>query len=90
MTNQSEAFSRILIDEKLTYSGWDLHDLHQVRFEYHVKNERLADQERVPTEGPRQGNGRVGRWVICNQNDYRVPHKDLNLDFGIQPTNCNL
>ena len=83
MTNQSEAFSRILIDEELTYSDWDLYDTHQVRFDYHVQNGRLADQERV-------SGGRVERWVICNQNDYRVPHKDLNLDFGIQSTNCNL
>ena len=28
MTNQSKAFSRILIDEELTYSSWDLHDPH--------------------------------------------------------------
>ncbi len=28
MTNQSEAFPRVLIDEELTYSGWDLHDVH--------------------------------------------------------------
>lgn len=40
MTNQNEAFSRILIDEELTYSGWDLHDAHQVRFEYHNHNGR--------------------------------------------------
>ena len=36
MTNKSEAFSRILIDEELKYSGWDLRDTHQVRFEYHT------------------------------------------------------
>ncbi len=40
MTNQSEAFSSILIDDELTYGGWDLHDTHQVRFEYHVQNGR--------------------------------------------------
>ena len=40
MTNQSEAFSRILINEELTYSGWNLHDAHQVRFEYHVQHGR--------------------------------------------------
>src|SRR6185503_9733995 len=40
MTNQSEAFSRILIDEELTYSGWDLKDSHQVRFESHNQSGR--------------------------------------------------
>src|SRR5687767_9874396 len=40
MTNQSETFSRILIDEELKYSGWDLHDPHQVRFEYHNQSGR--------------------------------------------------
>ena len=40
MTDKSEAFSRILIDDELTYSGWDLHDHHQLRFEYHTHNGR--------------------------------------------------
>ena len=40
MTDKSEAFSRILIDEELTYSGWDLHDPHQLHFEYHTQNGR--------------------------------------------------
>src|SRR5687768_8388744 len=35
MKDQNEAFSRILIDDELKYSGWDLQDPHQVRFEYH-------------------------------------------------------
>src|SRR5215211_2146600 len=40
MTEKSEAFSRILIDDELKYSGWDLHDPHQLRFEYHTHNGR--------------------------------------------------
>jgi len=34
-TSQSEAFSRVLIDKALEYSGWDLLDPKQVQFEYH-------------------------------------------------------
>jgi hypothetical protein len=34
-TVQSEAFSRVLIDKALEYSGWDLLDPNQIRFEYH-------------------------------------------------------
>ena len=30
-----EAFSRVLIDKALEYSGWDLLDPRQVQFEYH-------------------------------------------------------
>lgn len=33
---QNEAFSRILIDKALEFSGWDLLDPKQVRFEYNV------------------------------------------------------
>jgi type I restriction enzyme R subunit len=40
MTDKNEAFSRILIDEELKYSGWDLHDPHQLRFEYHLHSGR--------------------------------------------------
>jgi type I restriction enzyme R subunit len=40
MTNKPEAFSRILIDDELKYSGWDLHDSHQLRFEYHTQSGR--------------------------------------------------
>lgn len=35
MSNQSEAFSRILIDQALKDSGWNLLDPRQVRFELH-------------------------------------------------------
>lgn len=36
MTNgQNEAFSRILIDKALEFSGWDLLDPKQVQFEFH-------------------------------------------------------
>jgi len=42
MTDNPEAFSRILIDKELEYSGWDLEDSHQIRFEYHMHN-RWAD-----------------------------------------------
>ena len=34
-TTQSEAFSRVLIDKALEYSGWNLLDPKQVQFEYH-------------------------------------------------------
>ncbi len=40
MTNQPEAFSRILIDKELEFSGWDLLDSHQVRFESHTRDGR--------------------------------------------------
>ena len=33
-TNQNEAFSRVLIDKALEYSGWDLLNPKQVQFEY--------------------------------------------------------
>jgi type I restriction enzyme, R subunit len=49
MTDNPEAFSRILIDKELVYSGWDLEDSHQIRFEYHTHNGRadylLMDQK---------------------------------------------
>jgi len=35
MPQHSEAFSRILIDKELEFSGWDLLDNKQVTFEYH-------------------------------------------------------
>ena len=34
-TGQNEAFSRILIDKALEFSGWDLLDPRQVVFELH-------------------------------------------------------
>jgi predicted type IV restriction endonuclease len=34
-TTQSEAFSRVVIDKALEYSGWNLLDPKQVQFEYH-------------------------------------------------------
>jgi type I restriction enzyme R subunit len=37
---QNEAFSRILIDKALEYSGWDLLDPQQVQFELHTSNGR--------------------------------------------------
>src|SRR5436853_196929 len=41
MTNgQGEAFSRILIDKALEYSGWDLLNLQQVAFELNTSNGR--------------------------------------------------
>lgn len=40
MTNQSEAFSRVLIDDALRDSGWDILDTQQVQFEYHNLNSR--------------------------------------------------
>src|SRR6266404_1773077 len=37
---QNEAFSRILIDKELEFSGWDLLDPRQVRFELHTSTGR--------------------------------------------------
>jgi predicted type IV restriction endonuclease len=37
---QSEAFSRVLIDRALEFSGWNLLDPHQVRFELHTATGR--------------------------------------------------
>ena len=37
---QNEAFSRVLIDKALEFSGWDLLDSQQVRFELHTPNGR--------------------------------------------------
>ena len=39
-TQQSEAFSRVLIDKALEFSGWDLLDSGQVIFETHTGNGR--------------------------------------------------
>jgi hypothetical protein len=38
VTGQSEAFSRVLIDKALEYSGWDLLDPKQVVFELHSQH----------------------------------------------------
>jgi type I site-specific restriction endonuclease len=38
--NQSEAFSRVLIDKALEFSGWDLLDPRQVQFELHTSGGR--------------------------------------------------
>jgi type I restriction enzyme, R subunit len=40
MPDNPEAFSRILIDNALTDSGWDLLNTKEVRFEYHTTNGR--------------------------------------------------
>ncbi|MEJ0091209.1 MAG: hypothetical protein WDM80_15875 [Limisphaerales bacterium] len=39
-SGQNEAFSRILIDKALEFSGWNLLDSHQVRFELNTENGR--------------------------------------------------
>jgi predicted type IV restriction endonuclease len=39
-SGQNEAFSRILIDRALAFSGWDLLDPKQVQFELHTSNGR--------------------------------------------------
>jgi len=39
-TPQNEAFSRVLIDKALGFSGWDLLDPKQVQFELHTSNGR--------------------------------------------------
>src|SRR5450759_2003436 len=57
---QNEAFSRILIDKALEFSGWDLLDPKQVRFELNTANGRadyLLNGERGPLsvlEGKRE------------------------------------
>jgi type I site-specific restriction endonuclease len=40
IANQPEAFSRILIDKALEFSGWDLLDPTQVQFELHTSGGR--------------------------------------------------
>ncbi|MDQ6632013.1 MAG: DEAD/DEAH box helicase family protein [Verrucomicrobiota bacterium] len=40
LSGQNEAFSRILIDKALEFSGWNLLDSHQVRFELNTENGR--------------------------------------------------
>jgi predicted type IV restriction endonuclease len=37
---QNEAFSRILIDRALEFSGWGLLDPQQVQFEFHTSSGR--------------------------------------------------
>jgi predicted type IV restriction endonuclease len=39
-TGKSEAFSRILIDKALEFSGWNLLDPKQVQFEFNTSNGR--------------------------------------------------
>src|ERR1035441_1532936 len=46
-----EAFSRVLIDEALRDSGWNLLDAHQVRFELHTGTGR-ADYVLMGPHGP--------------------------------------
>src|SRR6266487_1962704 len=40
-TGQNEAFSRVLIDEALEFSGWNLLDPQQVRFELRTEDGRV-------------------------------------------------
>jgi type I restriction enzyme R subunit len=51
MRNQPEAFSRVLIDQALQDSGWDLLDPRQVRFEMQGANGR-ADYVLLGAHGP--------------------------------------
>ncbi len=51
MNNSPEAFSRVLIDEALKFSGWNLLDPHQVRFEFNTANGR-ADYVLGGPRGP--------------------------------------
>jgi len=51
MANYPEAFSRVLIDQALRESGWDLLDSHQVRFELHGHGGR-ADYVLSGQHGP--------------------------------------
>jgi len=57
---QNEAFSRVLIDKALEFSGWDLLNPQQVQFELHTPNgradylperkQRLCDRSRDSLE----------------------------------------
>jgi predicted type IV restriction endonuclease len=40
LSGQNEAFSRVLIDKALEFSGWNLLDSHQVRFELNTETGR--------------------------------------------------
>ncbi len=51
MTNESEAFSRVLIDDELRYSGWNLLDSAQVKYEVHGQAGR-ADYVLLDSHGP--------------------------------------
>jgi predicted type IV restriction endonuclease len=48
---QPEAFSRVLIDQALKDSGWDLLDSHRVRFESSARDGR-ADYVLLGQHGP--------------------------------------
>ncbi len=50
-TGQNEAFSRILIDKALEFSGWNLLDTHQIRFELNGSTGR-ADYVLCGQHGP--------------------------------------
>jgi len=39
---ENEAFSRVLIDKALEFSGWNLLDPHHVRFELHTATGRAT------------------------------------------------
>ena len=51
MVNPGEAFSRVLIDKELEYSGWDLLNQSQVRFELSGESGR-ADYVLMGKYGP--------------------------------------
>ena len=51
MNNQSEAFSRVLIDKELAYSNWDTTNNAQVTFELKGKSGR-ADYVLFGDHGP--------------------------------------
>jgi predicted type IV restriction endonuclease len=51
MPHLPEAFSRVLIDQALAASGWDLTDPVQVRFELHLQSGR-ADYVLMGSKGP--------------------------------------
>jgi type I site-specific restriction endonuclease len=60
LSGQNEAFSRVLIDKALEFSGWNLLDSHQVRFELNTATGRadyLLNGQRGPLsvlEGKRE------------------------------------
>ncbi len=51
MPSQSEAFSRVHIDEALRDNGWDLKNPQQVRFELNGANGRPTDQVGSSSQG---------------------------------------
>ena len=55
MSSTSEQFSRVLIDNELEYSGWDLLNPAQVKFEVHGQSGRADEDRRTKMLPPPKG-----------------------------------